>query len=264
MISGSGEICEGDSVELTVECTGAGPWTIVTMGGTEQIEIPTSPYQITLSPEETMDVTINSVTDNIGCFNVGEGTATVTVNHVPVAPETPSGNAMVNSDNEPSTVYSTTQTPEATGHIWSITPSGAGTMEMDELTCTVTWTPGFNGVAEIMVHGMNDCGDGPASESIEVTVESSFGIDDNILGIGVSVYPNPSEGICNIELNSSSRQEVTIKVMNALGFAVYSAENLTFAGAYKGAIDLTGQAEGLYFLIIENDRGTYYKKLIIK
>jgi hypothetical protein len=264
MISGSGEMCAGESVDLTVECTGAGPWTIITMGGTEQIEIPSSPYQITLSPEETMDITINSVMDNIGCINIGEGTAPVTVNHVPVAPEPPMGNAMVNSDNEPSTVYSTTETPEATGHLWSISPTDAGTLEMDELSCTVTWTPGFNGVAELMVHAMNDCGDGPASLSLEVSVESSFGINDNNLGIGVSVYPNPTEGICNIELNSSGRQEVNIKVMNALGFNVYSAENLTFAGAYQGTIDLSEQAEGMYFLIIENDRGIYYKKLIIK
>jgi hypothetical protein len=52
--------------------------------------------------------------------------------------------------------------------------------------------------------------------------------------------------------------------MNALGFPVFSARNLAFDGSYKGTLDLTGQAEGLYFLVIENDKGVFFKKLIVK
>ncbi len=264
IISGSGTICEGESIDLTVELTGAGPWTITTMGGTQQIDIPSSPYQISVSPTETMDVTINTVEDNIGCFNIGEGSAPVTVEALPIAPETPTGADAVNSDTNPTSDYTTTVTPNTTDHVWMITPSTAGTLVMNNNSCTVTWTPGFNGVAQLTVQGVNDCGEGPASTSFDISVESSFGISENSIGIGVSVFPNPSEGVCNIELNSGNKQEVNIKVMNALGFPVFTAQNLSFEGTYKGTLDLSDQAEGLYFLIIENDKGVYYKKLIVK
>jgi len=263
-ISGSGTICEGESIDLTVNLTGAGPWTITTMGGTQQIDIPSTPYDISVSPTETMDVVINSVIDNIGCYNIGEGSAPVTVDALPVAPATPTGDEAVNSDTNPTSEYTTVITPNTTDHTWTITPSTAGTLEINNTSCTVTWAPGFNGTAQLTVQGMNDCGEGPASVSLDVAVESSFGISENNIGIGVAVFPNPSDGICTIELNSNNKQEVNIKVMNALGYAVFTATNLTFDGSYQGTLDLSEQAEGLYFLVIENEKGVYYKKLIVK
>jgi len=210
-----------------------------------------------------MDVTISSVVDSNGCYNVGDGIATVTVEHLPEAPVTPDGATVVNSDVDTTSTYTITQTANTTDHIWTILPMDAGTLEMDDTLCTVSWTPGFNGVAQLKVQGVNICGQGPASTSLDITVESSFGIAETNIGVGVSIYPNPSEGIYNIEMNAKSKQEMNIKVMNALGFAVFSATNVTFDGSYKSTLDLSGQAEGLYFLVIENDKGVFYKKLII-
>jgi hypothetical protein len=260
-IAGSATICEGDSAELTVKCTGTGPWTITIMDGT-QFEISTSPYQLMISPIETMEVTISSVVDSNGCYNVGDGVATVTVEHLPEAPVTPDGDTVVNSDVNPASEYTVTQTANASDHIWTILPVDAGTLEMYDTSCTVTWTPGFNGVAQLKVQGVNVCGQGPASTSLDITVESSFGIAETNIGVGISVYPNPSEGIYNIEMNAKNKQEVNIKVMNALGFAVLSARNVSFDGSYKSTLDLSGQAEGLYFLVIGNDKGLVYKKII--
>jgi len=84
-------------------------------------------------------------------------------------------------------------------------------------------------------------------DSHEVTIATNL----NDISATTKVYPNPSNGVFNIELN----QKTNVKVMNILGSIVYEQE---LSG--KSQIDLTNQASGIYFLNINETS----KKLIIK
>lgn len=84
VISGDGVICAGDSTLLTVELTGLAPWTLVMEDGTT-ITAYEWPYTFWVSPVETTDYTVITVTDANGCTNAGEGLAMVTVNALPDA-----------------------------------------------------------------------------------------------------------------------------------------------------------------------------------
>jgi PKD repeat protein len=83
-LSGNGIICSGDSTQLTIDLTGQAPWTIV-MGEGEMITANEWPYIFWVSPVESTDYTIATVTDATGCSNAGDGMATVTVNNLPGA-----------------------------------------------------------------------------------------------------------------------------------------------------------------------------------
>lgn len=262
-ISGTASICEGDSTMVTLELTGTAPWYLVMNDGAMSMNVPGSPHNMYVKPAETTEYTITSVQDANGCLNNGSGSAIITMKPMPGTPEQPDGMTSFDNFLVDTTVYTTGATTNATDHLWILDPSNAGQVIQNHNTCQVVWDDAFTGTATLTVHGSNDCGEGQGA-SLDVVVESTFGLSENTIGLGINIYPNPTKGQCVIELLSDQKSEVNITVLNALGVAVFTSENITFNGSYNGNIDLSGEAEGLYFIVIENDLGTHYQKIIIQ
>jgi hypothetical protein len=72
-----------------------------------------------------------------------------------------------------------------------------------------------------------------------------------------SIYPNPTEGVVNITSEAASL--VTVEVYTANGSVVMSD---TFLKDYT--LDLTGVAEGMYFIKLRSDDKIQVEKLIVK
>ncbi|MEI6346459.1 MAG: LamG-like jellyroll fold domain-containing protein [Bacteroidota bacterium] len=72
--------------------------------------------------------------------------------------------------NAANTDFTTTGATNATSYIWSITPSGAGTISGTGLIGTVDWNNTYTGIALIIVKGHNLAGDGVISASDTVTI----------------------------------------------------------------------------------------------
>jgi len=91
-------------------------------------------------------------------------TFNLTVNvPLPAKPATPTGidSLCVNPANS---TFTTTGANYATSYIWSISPSGAGTIMGTGFTATVSWNSTFTGSVQITVKGHNTQGDGPVSD----------------------------------------------------------------------------------------------------
>ncbi|MCH8902972.1 MAG: T9SS type A sorting domain-containing protein [Bacteroidetes bacterium] len=73
------------------------------------------------------------------------------------------------------------------------------------------------------------------------------GIDENSIGNAVSVFPNPTSGIINIE--SEARISI-IEITNLLGAKVYSSK----INDRNAEIDLSNQPRGIYFYTLINER----------
>jgi len=186
------------------------------------------------------------------------------VTMLPVQATEPQGPDHVDSYSTPTTDYTTAAVQGASSYTWTIDPETAGTINVQDNTCTVTWDGGYTGSVAINVAGTNDCGNGPASGNYEVTVENSFGIEDYLGDIGIQVYPNPSRGNFYIEFSSVSPASVDYKIINSLGEIVYAKQNIVVNGQYKEVLDLSGFSEGMYFLMISNDDQTTHKRIIIQ
>lgn len=73
------------------------------------------------------------------------------------------------------------------------------------------------------------------------------------------VYPNPTTGLVNIQLEKDIDNMVEIKVSDILGRNIYSAEKHVKGKSFK--LDLSHKTNGTYFLNIKGEEETYRFKL---
>ncbi|MDC3050652.1 T9SS type A sorting domain-containing protein, partial [Flavobacteriales bacterium] len=79
--------------------------------------------------------------------------------------------------------------------------------------------------------------------------------------IDISIYPNPSSNIFNIEFNTDFETEIL--VTNILGEQVY-IESIKSTGEFNTQIDLSDYSKGIYNLTIKNTNGISNHKLILQ
>lgn len=90
--------------------------------------------------------------------------------------------------------------------------------------------------------------------------KSTIGIEEENT-FDMTVYPNPTNGIFNLE-SSALQGENTIEIHNQLGQLIYSS---VFHSAQTNAVDITSTPAGIYLLSIKNKNGVVvYNGKIIK
>lgn len=77
--------------------------------------------------------------------------------------------------------------------------------------------------------------------------------------IGYAVYPNPNQGIFNLDFQGLVGQGYRVKVYNAVGKVVYEQQ----LNSNKNILNLKGKAAGMYTLQIQVGAQNYYTKVII-
>ena len=146
-------ICEGQSV------------TLYSSGGSTYLWSTNATSQsITVSPSVTTDY---SVTVTTGLCSDAD-TVTVVVNPLPLQPNIPIGpsDLCINSPNS----YYTTLAPNALTCQWFIKPSNAGQITSNNNTATIDWNNSFYGNAQLSVLGLNLCGHGDTSNSLNIEI----------------------------------------------------------------------------------------------
>ncbi len=73
------------------------------------------------------------------------------------------------------------------------------------------------------------------------------------------IYPNPANGIVNIQFAALFTGKVHLKVFSARG-DVCIAKEIQFSTGKKIQLNLTGKASGMYFVQITDETGTYTEK----
>jgi len=90
-----------------------------------------------------------------------------------------------------------------------------------------------------------------------VNVSENLGLSKNI-----NIMPNPSTGVFNVAVNMAKSENLTLNVTNALGQLV-STKNYSGISSDVIALDLTTQANGVYFLTISNGTDKMVQRLIL-
>ncbi|MBS1623377.1 MAG: T9SS type A sorting domain-containing protein [Bacteroidetes bacterium] len=131
-----------------------------------------------------------------------------------------------------------------TNHIWTW---GDGTSNPFNVT-SVNKTYSSNGQKTVVLSVSNVFGQDTAHAIINVTI----GINDPEFEKTISVYPNPSTGVVNIEMPSTSNDEAMATVFNALG--EIATESTPIKGS-KTTLNLSNLAPGAYILKIQTASG---------
>ncbi len=97
-----------------------------------------------------------------------------------------------------------------------------------------------------------------ASYSIEVGVDDSFGLTDNI-----QIFPNPVKDFVTIDFNLIEAQSFEIFISDLKGQVFYTEKIENQTGSQTRKIDLSGFGQGVYFIRIIGVRNSYVQKIIM-
>ncbi|MBR5080869.1 MAG: T9SS type A sorting domain-containing protein [Bacteroidales bacterium] len=184
--------------------------------------------------------------DMMGCDSIV--TLNLTMYNTPMI-EAISGDSVVDVRLIPSSTYSAIDNSSATHYTWNIDPQEAGSLSVENNTAKVVWSQTYKGEAFINVAAENGCG---LSEKM-LTVNVKNSTDVNEYGIHAKVYPNPTNGMVNVEVEGMQR----LIVMNALGQVVYDHE----VEADHAQINMTQFGTGTYLIRIYTESGTIIKRI---
>jgi len=111
-----------------------------------------------------------------------------------------------------------------------------------------------------MVTNEFDCS---TEESVIITFDECSGINE--LGMSNwSIYPNPSNGYVELELNSNDKRELLIEIVSLQGQVVYKETMNVAYGTNVHQLDLTGLSPQAYLIILKNNNEQIVKRLIIE
>ena len=80
----------------------------------------------------------------------------------------------------------------------------------------------------------------------------------------MSIYPNPSNGLFTLELNSNVSTDLEINILNIMGQVAYTENLSSIYGRYKKQLDLIEFSKGVYMLQLKNGEGFINRKIVIE
>ncbi len=91
-----------------------------------------------------------------------------------------------------------------------------------------------------------------AGETTIVIIGAGLGEDG--FNFDTKLYPNPTNGTSNVEINLANEANVSLEVVDIVGNVVYSAtEKSLNAGNYSYSINIANESTGMYFVNINVD-----------
>lgn len=78
----------------------------------------------------------------------------------------------------------------------------------------------------------------------------------------LSIYPNPSNGLFQLEMRINHPDRYTIEVSDVIGQVVHHENFSGMTGMFKTSIDLNDQCKGLYVVTIASSNGKQVQKII--
>ena len=142
---------------------------------------------------------------------------------------------------------------QAYGNAW-LTATAAGQSRPYTVRGNLNSHSPFGGYYLRVVHSGDSC---------SLTIPS--GINDYFTNLNaqVSVFPNPSNGVFNLKVTSSSQINGQVLVFDAIGKKLFE-QALDFTGIYSTTIDLSRFATGIYSLQVRTAHGFVTTKLSVE
>lgn len=140
-------------------------------------------------------------------------------------------------------------------YAWS---TGANTQTIDVGPFTSVQTVSFY----VTVADTNFCfgSDTVTFDIVDCGPNSIVDLED---GISIELYPNPNNGVFNLNLKDWKNSTAEVHFISNTGALIFTKNLSTVNGVAKHQFDMSGFANGLYWLIIKGDQKIYRKQVMI-
>jgi parallel beta-helix repeat protein len=155
---------------------------------------------------------------------------------------------------------------------WMANWSTAGTTDADSIyvefsngtssndtSGTVTFTAN-NAGETVTVIAFGPCSSDTATFTFDV---NQISVDEDFLNGTLSIYPNPTRGLFNVEFATATATNVEISIVNMVG-QVISNEVVTVNGLYNNQFDLSDESAGVYFIKFTTDEGVLTERITVE
>jgi len=96
------------------------------------------------------------------------------------------------------------------------------------------------------------------------TQPTSIRLDEESTIQDLSIYPNPSRDVFNVEFVSENKQTIEVRIVNLVGEVIFTEHLIDFEGEYTHQFNLSEYSKGIYLLELDTDNGIVNKKLILQ
>lgn len=140
-------------------------------------------------------------------------------------------------------VYFVNQSQHATNYSWNFGDDSIST----QTSPTHIYTNSGN--FEVSLIASNNCDDDTTTQTINIPIVTSIKNNSNISRL--SIYPNPTNGILNIEMNVDNDNNTYLEIINLLGQNIIT-QKLSFGKQHKISLE-KNLPEGIYQLFLRNE-----------
>lgn len=91
----------------------------------------------------------------------------------------------------------------------------------------------------------------------------AIGVVEYKFADNVQLFPNPSNGLMNIEINMNNAAEIRLNVMDLLGKTFIRKEFAGQNGLFRETVDLENLSNGIYIIRLEKEGQIYTDKIIL-
>lgn len=142
-------------------------------------------------------------------------------------------------------------------------PSGCGALAIDMYDnygkFSSSWLGGGTSDTQLK-HWLDPGNTGTTTMDGTDSLVLSIATTDPEINTSFNIYPNPNNGVFNIDLKIARPQNIMVTIIDIIGQTIYSQ---SFPNASTGIynIDLNSEANGIYFLEISTTTGKSVKKI---
>jgi len=115
---------------------------------------------------------------------------------------------------------------------------------------------------DVSVYGANECGNGNEMTKA-VHVADCAGIDEFSLQVNVTLYPNPADKTLNLGIQGRE-SDIVLEISDVTGNSVFKEKLTNLPSEYSKKIDISGFAEGLYFIRMSNGTRYLIEKFVVQ
>ena len=92
---------------------------------------------------------------------------------------------------------------------------------------------------------------------------NQISVDEDFMNGTLSIYPNPTRGLFNVEFATVASVDVEITIVNMVG-QVISTDVVTVNGVYQNQFDLSEASAGVYFISFKTDEGVLTERITVE